>query len=93
MEFSFKAFTKALSPDISVGCGLKTNSISFSVIGSEGPSPSVSVCSVLSLDSLSSLLSEVKTLKSIENFSKLKLMKIYIPFRSFSNFTDGAHTR
>jgi hypothetical protein len=31
-------------------------------MGSEGPSPSVSVCSVRSLDSLSSLLSDVKVL-------------------------------
>lgn len=62
MEFSFKAFTRGLSPDISVGWGLKTSSISFKVIGSKGPSPSVSVCSVRSLDSLSSLRSEVMAL-------------------------------
>lgn len=74
MEFSFKALTKGLSPDISVGCGLKTSSISFRVIGSRGPSPSVSVCSVRSLDSLSSLRSEVKTL--LGRFPKDLLMEL-----------------
>lgn len=74
MEFSFSALTNWLSPAISVGCGLKTNSISFNVIGSEGPSPSVSVCSVRSLDSLSSLLSEVKLL--FGRFPKDLLMEL-----------------
>jgi len=40
--FSFNAFIKELSPAISVGCGLKTSSISLSIRGSLGPSPSVS---------------------------------------------------
>lgn len=42
MQFSFNAFTRGLSPVISVGCGLKTNSISSFSPNSELPSPSVS---------------------------------------------------
>ena len=39
-EFSFSAFISVLSPPISVGCGLNTNSISLFEKDSLGPSPS-----------------------------------------------------
>lgn len=63
MEFSLSALTNWLSLAISVGWGLNTNSISFNVTGSDGPSPSVSR-SVLpsTLLSDSSDLSEVMIL-------------------------------
>lgn len=85
MQFSLSALTSGLSAAISVGCGLKTSSISSFSPNSEPPSPSVSTFesfpsvrlhSTSLLLSLSSERSEVRIDLALLNLLLVPLLKL-----------------